>query len=126
MISLIFKNKNLIVISIIIIIGITFYWYEWRPSQILKECSWVRVVEPQKEAITKEMAEKSKEEYDECIREKESIDIEKLSLWEKLNYTYMCNSREILTEREYVPENIYYREATKEEVDFCIHANGLK
>lgn len=31
------KQHN-IVILILVILGITFYWYEWRPSEIKKEC----------------------------------------------------------------------------------------
>lgn len=33
------KENKLIVILLIIILGFAFYWYEWRPAQIRKECA---------------------------------------------------------------------------------------
>lgn len=31
-------TKNWFKIFLILIIGLAFYWYEWRPTQIKKEC----------------------------------------------------------------------------------------
>lgn len=33
------KQYKIIIILTLIILGFTFYWYEWRPSQIRKECA---------------------------------------------------------------------------------------
>ncbi len=33
------KQYWLIILMVLIVIGGLFYWYEWRPSQIRKDCS---------------------------------------------------------------------------------------
>jgi len=33
------KQYKFIILIVIIILGIAFYWFEWRPAQIRKECS---------------------------------------------------------------------------------------
>lgn len=123
-----FKNKKIIFIIGLIIVLMFFYWYEWRPSQIMKECSWVKVVEPAKEAITKKEAEYNKKKYENCMMEKKEEDKE-FEGWTKLNLEALaeivCASGEV-SEREYIPEKVYYRKAIDSEYDFCIHASGLK
>jgi hypothetical protein len=114
------KGKILVIISVLIIIISIFYWYEIRPSQIMKECSWMKVVKPAKEAVTKEEAGKNKKIYEECMNQ-----VRGLAGWEKLNNSTECDYDRI-SEREYVPEEVYYEKASKDEYNFCIHANGLK
>jgi len=41
--STIKKHKNLVILALVII-GLAFYWYEWRPVQIKKEC-WAKTKE---------------------------------------------------------------------------------
>ena len=47
------KNSNLkyyvTIILIIIILGVAFYWYEYRPSEIRKECQKIATWGPDKE-----------------------------------------------------------------------------
>lgn len=33
------KENKLIVILLVVILGLAFYWYEWRPAQIKGKCS---------------------------------------------------------------------------------------
>jgi hypothetical protein len=37
------KNPLIIIILVLIILGVSFYWFAVRPSQIRKECSWILV-----------------------------------------------------------------------------------
>lgn len=32
------KSKYIYITIFILLLGVLFYWYEWRPSQIKKEC----------------------------------------------------------------------------------------
>lgn len=57
------------VIIIVLFIDGIFYWYEWRPSQIRKECT--RVINLQNSGfggVGKSVAEKEKN-YEDCLRE---------------------------------------------------------
>ncbi|MDO8574840.1 MAG: hypothetical protein Q7R61_01005 [bacterium] len=40
------KYRNIILV-ILIILGFVFYWYEWRPRQIKKECNIFAIKEAQ-------------------------------------------------------------------------------
>ena len=33
------KQYKYIILIVVIILGLAFYWYEWRPTQIRKECA---------------------------------------------------------------------------------------
>ncbi len=140
---------------IVIIGGGAFYWYEFRPAKIRHDCSWVRKVnpaEPALPAITKEDVEKGKQEYLECLKTEadkatlsESLDNyiktgsvntpkEENTAWDKLNndsHNYFVGlfcDRSLKQERPAIsakPEQAWYKEANKNEYDFCIHEKGL-
>lgn len=63
---------------------------------------------------------KIKKIYEECMNQ-----LRGLAGWEKLNNSIECDCDRI-SEREYVLEEVYYEKASKDEYNFCIHANGLE
>jgi len=111
-----FKRGTILVV--LIIIGGFFYWHELRPAQIKKECSWVKVVIPEQQQVTKEeaLASLESEEYKECL-EKNKNNIG--------GYKSPCDILYLKKEQDYISEKIYYREAQKTEYDFCLHSKGL-
>jgi len=119
-----FIKENWFKVFIILIILVMamgyFYWKEYRPSQIKKECSWTKVVEAAQPEITAEEAQQRKEEYEKCREQTENLD---LHGFEHLNRLALCGT--LIQERDYIPEKTYYRKATEEEYIFCIHEKGL-
>lgn len=61
------KKYYPIFIIILIILGVVFYWYEWRPTQIKKECS----MEAYDSSITSPRRpwESPDDYYKKCLRE---------------------------------------------------------
>ena len=60
------KKKIILGAIILLILGGIFYWFQWRPAQIRKECSrWInfRVLGGTRTAEEKEL------DYKECLRE---------------------------------------------------------
>jgi len=113
----------IISISIAIFIAGIFYWYEWRPSQIRKECSWVEVIKPAQEVVTKEEAEKNKQEYEECLKQEEEKEVTNKNIF----LTSFCETiNKNTVEREYIPQEVYYRKASNAGYEFCLNVNGLK
>lgn len=70
------KPIYLITIILLLIIAFAFYWYEWRPSQIIKEC-YHKIYDNKaldfsafKEEFTKSGKQKNESEYENCLLEK--------------------------------------------------------
>jgi hypothetical protein len=118
----IFTNKNKLsklslAALIVLMIGGLFYWYEWRPAEIRRECSWVKVTVPEQPRITKEeaLASMKSEEYLKCLNDNAEI---------KEGYRRLCDLY-LKEEQEHVPEKIYYKKSQKEQYEFCTHEKGL-
>ena len=56
-----------IIVLILVILGVAFYWYEWRPSQIRMECSEIAKDKTTGLGATYERYENY---YESCLREK--------------------------------------------------------
>lgn len=125
-------------VLIILLLGILFYWFAYRPSKIRHDCSWTKRIDPAKPiapAITKEDVENSKLEYDECIVSQAKLKNEHgyISMFndagEYANSFYGVNCHTLLKQERpaipATPEQVWYQEADEYEYDFCIHEKGL-
>jgi len=121
-----FIKENWFKLSVIVIIlalsGGAFYWFQLRPSEIKKECSWTKKINsatPAQSAITEEDVKNSQLEYKKCLI--------KGSASENIFGALFCDNLLKIARGPIpsTPEQAYYKEATKNEYDFCIHSKGL-
>ena len=110
------ENKNIIIISVIIL-GFLFYWFQLRPISIKKNCSLVTEVIKADAGITKEQAIANKKELDRRITGIYSSG--ELSSFGRIQL--LRNS----IERPPQPERKETNEATKKEYDSCLRQHGL-
>lgn len=129
-------NHNLLfkVISIsgfLIVLFLTFYWFQLRPAHIRQECSWVKRSSDFVPAVTQEQADKLNEE---CIKQHEEDynnyiqSGDKASLknyvarkYREDGYESICNTQPSLEK----PEKEWYEPANQSEYQFCLHSRGL-
>lgn len=115
----------------VIVVGITlFYWLQLRPVQIRHDCSWKKVIEPAKPAypaLTEEEL-KTKGMIVACPTPLPFS----ATVWDlQQAKASICreNNEKIINEysvaREAIPEKENWRQATKEEYQFCLHDKGL-
>ncbi len=108
------KQYRYIILIGIIILGLAFYWYEWKPTQIKKECSWFTNIIPADIGVTKEQAEVNKAKLlKECPTSNSSL------------ISVKCWAMKDTVERPPQLEKEEIREATKSEYDTCLRQNGL-
>ena len=135
------KFKYTVLLLVVVILGVIFYWYSYRPSKIKQDCSWVKVTEkaiPAQPAIINEEAKESVVKYDECVkRNRGKVNLDgaldsyvKTGAWNELNKTVTIDKCKQLIKIEHpaipsVPEKEWYREAEREEYSFCLHKSGL-
>ncbi len=69
------KEYKLIIILVLVVLGGAFYWYEWRPSQIKKECngqayfdSYTTLKAGEFFANQSQLQDRQKKLYDDCLR----------------------------------------------------------
>ena len=62
-------NKTLIAVAVIIVVsmGVAFYWYEYRPSQIRATCE-AQATEQAKEFFSEIMGNMAPKEFQEALR----------------------------------------------------------
>lgn len=108
------ENKYIIIVLLMILVFI-FYWFQVRPTNIKKDCSWVTETIPADPGVTKEQAEANKVEFEKRI----SGDYSSSVVMDR--FTLSKNSKERLPS----PEKIETREATDEEYKTCLRQNGL-
>ncbi len=112
----------------IILIG-AFYWYELRPAKIKHDCSWAKMVNPAKPAepaITEEDVKNSRLKYDKCIADEAKSNSDRVG--RKSLFSGLFCDNMLKQERPAIPakaEQVWYREADKDEYNFCIHEKGL-
>lgn len=110
------EYKGIIIITLILILGI-FYWFQIRPTNIKKDCSWTKEVLPADVGVTKEQAEVNKRIYDKCIASNWECTLPsglgRVGLWRDS------------TERPPQPEREEISEATKNEYDSCLRKHGI-
>ena len=143
------KRTNWTLISLIIfillcVLGGSFYWFEYRPTEIKKNCSYTTFTIPEVKAISKEEAEFSKSKNESCKEQSETILNEVLSgesagylKWQRQNSMDLeaidkwiveneCDNRyPIKEEAEYQPPKEDRRDATEKEYNDCLRRNGL-
>ncbi len=65
------KSKIILVVIILAVLGGAFYWFQWRPTQIRKECSKYNSEEIIKARIDKSsfLSPSMFQTYEDCLRE---------------------------------------------------------
>ncbi len=135
-------NKLFIFTTIVlIVIGIAFYWFAYRPSRIRHDCSWVegrKAATSEQPAITKQDADDSQVQYGKCNDKYpdhdfggsmqdllDSANVEVAIIKEfgvKRCKDLVKYERPIISAQ---PESVWYRPATDKEYNFCIRDKGL-
>lgn len=119
------KNKNISIIIIclsLLIVGSSFYWFQVRPSQIRRDCSWTKKHSDAVVGVTQEEADRRKAE---CIeRQNKNKESGMLSdAWYELNVKGCEDTYKSSTSQ---PAKDWYEKASEKEYDFCLHSKGLK
>ncbi len=133
-----FQNKKpdrvvtiaFVAIFVCLAIG-SFYWFEYRPTEIKKNCSYVVYTIPEVLEITAEEAEASKKSNELC---KESIKVESAETYGRFDLAGLeralaeneCDSQHpVKVETKYQPSREAVRDATDKEFNSCLRRNGL-
>jgi hypothetical protein len=142
------KKTNWILISLLIftlfsVLGGSFYWFEYRPTEIKKNCSYTTFTIPEVQAISKEEAESSKSKNESCKEQSDTIlnevlpnlsgydkwrrqqsdDLDAIDRW---IVEEECDRRyPIKEETEYQPQKEGRKDATEKEYNDCLRRNGL-
>ncbi len=117
------ENKNVLII-VVIILGLAFYWFQLRPTNIKKSCSWTTEQIEADAGITKEQAEQNIDSFkNKCdITKTYSTGYQGLGKVQSVEcFLLQSNS----TERPPKPEREEVSEATKNEYDMCLREHGL-
>ncbi len=120
-------DKYKIIILILLILGVCFYWYEWLPSKIKKECSFVPYHVDGITELTQETIDRQKIDFDNCVNDHPTI-IEnfKSFYFEKIDSGCSSMPRGYgEVPRRASPPRTDYRKASQREYDFCLHSRGL-
>jgi|GEM_PF-3335682 len=118
------KDSKGIVIVVLVILAGVFYWFQIRPTQIKKECSWTTETYEADSGITKEQAEINKKIYENCVENNWDCDtsgvvgVEQPVLG-RLSLEY------ITKERAPSPATTEKEEASEEEYNTCLRSRGL-
>lgn len=70
------KQSFIIILIIVAILGIGFYWYQWRPAEIRKECiglypkAFEEYFDNSKLGMLSNFTNKDIENYEKCLRER--------------------------------------------------------
>lgn len=128
---------SLIIFILLCVLGGSFYWFEYRPTEIRKSCSYVKVIIPEVQEVTKSESERSKEENTSCKKEivssgnctdidsrhSDLFDVEAFKRWLDCEG---CDSEHPFKEQtSYQPSREEYREASEEEYEKCLRSNGI-
>lgn len=134
--------RRTILISIVITFllltlgGSMFYWYEWRPTQIKHDCSWVKVdvkAIPAQPAISVEELKARGMIKDCTIASPSPSSPSWLSKYNTNKFVspFSCedtNQQVINNYKDYKPEipaKEWWRKATENEYRFCLHDKGV-
>ncbi len=112
-------QKRLTAVILFVLLFSWFYWYEYRPAKIKKDCSWVEEIRLAQPTITQEDVRASQLEYDDCI----NINKGRGDLNHRLAFDLCPNL--LKQEAPAIPESKSYRKALSREYEFCIHEKGL-
>lgn len=137
------RGSNWILIAIVItilfgLLGGAFYWFEYRPTQIRKSCSYVKVIIPEVQEVTLEESEDTKVANRRCKQEIVSsgncsdIDSSHSVTWgweafSKWAECESCNGKFPIKEQtSYQPSREEYKEALEEDYQRCLRNNGIQ
>ncbi len=112
-----FNNKVLVVTSLVLVVGLWFYWFALRPVNIRKECSLIKGVKSltQKDSTNTTIYDTSStflERYNSFMADTCETNNAKI----RATYNLPNNA---------IPSNECWREATQEQYTNCIHRNGI-
>ncbi len=128
------KNRKYILIAILVptVLGVLFYWFEYRPTKIRHDCSWTKEYKIAKPAepgngVTIEEYNRSKEDWQKCIDKSEDGKIVSLTKRYRSLYAGACGKllKDYIPPKPAEPADDWYEPATKDEYSFCIKENGL-
>jgi hypothetical protein len=116
-------NKKILkwIIPLIVVVGFGFYWFEWRPSQIRHDCSFVAhhtdakpayVPDPNQPIISSDTSKWG-------IDENGKFDYHKYLESERLYSMQNSNAVPAMSAKDWITE------ATPKEYEACLHRNGL-
>lgn len=116
-------NSIFFVPALLVVFAGLFYWYEYRPTEIRRECSWSPYSIPAKEAsagVTKEEA------VTRCLQNLSDFSKEFTNdaSWESFN-RQACMKSEAEPPRPAELERTAWRQATDKEYTQCLRNNGL-
>ncbi len=126
-------SKIALSITLLIVISGSFYWFQWRPMQIKKECSWVKNLTSGIPELTENQINQAKIDYQSCkkIIPSASTDIIGQSFWDNINMNVevnnCANKKQIAESKPHlaVPPEPYYTPANSTQSTFCLHSRGL-
>lgn len=113
-------NKVYIFVSLVIACGMlggAFYWYQLRPAQIRHDCSWTKVHQEMRPALTQA-------EIDIENKEKSNKDCGPAPS-NGLDFCRMLKDTPSRQPQGAAPASDYYRQANDSEYKFCLHDKGL-
>lgn len=129
-------NKSLLII-ITVVLAFLFYWYGYRPSQIKKECSWVKKHQDEISAIPAMTEEELLKAgiINDCTVVLNEIsktnDSYYKSYLERREEIFPCEieNEKIIEEykqpKQAISAKDWLEKASTEEYKFCLHSNGL-
>ena len=119
------KNKYISIIIIflsLLVVSLSFYWFQIRPSQIREDCSWTKKHQDASLGVTKVEADEKKAK---CIEEQNENRVPgKLG-----DFYYDLGIEGCANMYRYIPpqdEKDWYEKASEEEYKFCLRSKGLK
>ncbi|KKU47276.1 MAG: hypothetical protein UX68_C0041G0005 [Parcubacteria group bacterium GW2011_GWA2_46_9] len=113
------KQYWTIILVVLIFSGGLFYWFQWRPSSIRRECSWVQrhinAVQAQP-AIPPKSQQELLAAYQKCKNDKGYL----CEMWYRLDHS-SSGRPEIKAE----PAKDWWESASPSEYSSCLHSKGL-
>lgn len=110
---------SVLVILVLLVATSSFYWYELRPSEIRKECSWITDRKPDVLAVMEVTQEEADRKNAENKAKCESGDS---------GFLHEIICEQVVVPRTYKPAQQgeeYVRASTREEYATCLRHNGL-
>lgn len=123
------KLKTILSLLLFLIIGLWFYWFQWRPSRIKHDCSWIKhhsdAIQA-KEGFTESQL-KERGMLIECPLQNQQKAMTLIEYYRDTPDCFFENKRIIELNKpiKYIPAKDWWVKATKDEYTFCLHNNGL-
>ncbi len=116
------KAKGAVVVLGLALIGGWFYWFQYRPTEIKKDCSWVHIQNAAVPAVPPDNSI-TDAQIDALENKAKSTTGE---WWESLNASAEANAlRKEKAGNPGKPAEDYWAKATDEQYDTCLRERGL-